>query len=142
MDNSTSFVSELGAVSVVLCTLLGTHTIQPLMEKLSKWCKHSSKLLNSQHSNPRQHYRNSSCSIRRTPLAEGGYSLNEILNGHQIRSKIDVLLPSQTHIAQGKQAKRATKSQLNEKHQQVEKVTQTFKTGSPLLCFVLWTTEG
>ena len=72
---------------------------------------------------------------RRTPLAEG-YSPSEILNGRQIRSKIDILLPSPAHIAQGKQAKSATKSQLSERHQQVEKVTQTFKIGSP--CYALY----
>ena len=72
---------------------------------------------------------------RRTPLAEG-YSPSEILNGRQIRSKIDILLPSPAHIAQGKQAKSATKSQLSERHQHVEKVTQTFKIGSP--CYALY----
>ena len=72
---------------------------------------------------------------QRTPLAEG-YSPSEILNGRQIRSKIDILLPSPAHIAQGKQAKSATKSQLSERHQQVEKVTQTFKIGSP--CYALY----
>ncbi|KAL5510346.1 hypothetical protein EMCRGX_G005876 [Ephydatia muelleri] len=55
---------------------------------------------------------------RRTPLAEG-YS-----------------------PTQGKQAKSATKSQLSERHQHVEKVTQTFKIGSPLLCPILWSKEG
>ena len=72
---------------------------------------------------------------RRTPLAEG-YSPSEILNGRQIRSKIDILLPSPAHIAQGKQAKSATKSQLSERHQHVEKVTKTFKIGSP--CYALY----
>ena len=72
---------------------------------------------------------------RRTPLAKG-YSPSEILNGRQIRSKIDILLPSQAHIAQGKQAKSATKSQLSERHQHFEKVTQTFRIGSP--CYALY----
>ena len=53
-----------------------------------------------------------------------------------LRSKIDILLPSPAHIAQGKQAKSATKSQLSERHQHVEKVTQTFKIGSP--CYALY----
>ncbi|KAL5488608.1 hypothetical protein EMCRGX_G017577 [Ephydatia muelleri] len=48
---------------------------------------------------------------RRTPLSIG-YSPSELLNGRQIRIKIDVLLPSPAHIAQGKQAKEATKSQM------------------------------
>ena len=69
---------------------------------------------------------------RRTPLAEG-YSRSEILNGHQIRSKIDILLPSPAHIDQGKQEKSATKSQLSESHQHVEKVTLTFKIESPVM---------
>ena len=72
---------------------------------------------------------------RRTPLAEG-YSPSEILNGRLIRSKTDIFLPSPAHIAQGKQVKSATKSQLSERHQHVEKVTQTFKIGSP--CYALY----
>ena len=41
---------------------------------------------------------------RRTPLSTG-YSPSELLNGRQIRTKIDTLLPSPVHTAQGKQAK-------------------------------------
>ena len=51
------------------------------------------------------------------------------------KCKIDILLPSPTHIAQVKQAKSATKSQLSERHEHVEKGTRTFKTGSP--CYAL-----
>ena len=119
---------------MVLCILLGRHTIQPLTEQLSAWYKLSNRPSTNQHSHPRQHYRNSSCSTE-GHLAEG-YSPSEILNGCQIRSKIDILLPSPAHIAQGKQAKSATKSQLSERHQHVEKVIQTFKIGSP--CYALY----
>ncbi|KAL5503461.1 hypothetical protein EMCRGX_G010415 [Ephydatia muelleri] len=45
---------------------------------------------------------------RRTPRSEG-YSPSELLNGRQIWTKIDVLLPSPAHAAQGKQAKEATR---------------------------------
>ena len=41
---------------------------------------------------------------RRTPLASG-YSPSELLNGRQIRTKIDTLLPSPAHKAQGQQAR-------------------------------------
>ena len=43
---------------------------------------------------------------RRTPLAEG-YSPSELLNGRQIRTRIDALLPSPAHMAQSRQAKAA-----------------------------------
>ncbi|XP_033103979.1 uncharacterized protein K02A2.6-like [Anneissia japonica] len=39
---------------------------------------------------------------RRTPLPTG-FSYSELLNGRQIRTKIDTVLPSPAHIAQGKQ---------------------------------------
>ena len=41
---------------------------------------------------------------RRTPLA-GGYSPSELLTGRQIRTKIDLLLPSPAHVAQRRQLK-------------------------------------
>ena len=50
---------------------------------------------------------------RRTPLAEG-YSPSELLNGRQIRTRIDALLPSPAHMAQSRQAKAAAQSQAKE----------------------------
>ena len=47
---------------------------------------------------------------RRTPLAFG-LSPSELLNGRQIRTKIDALWPEPAHWAQGKQATETTKSQ-------------------------------
>ena len=49
---------------------------------------------------------------RRTPLSTG-YSPSELLNGRQIRTKIDTLLPSSAHTAQGKQTKEATLPSLS-----------------------------
>jgi len=49
---------------------------------------------------------------RRTPLSTG-YSPSELLNVRQIRTKIDTLLPSSAHTAQGKQAKEATLPSLS-----------------------------
>ena len=66
---------------------------------------------------------------RRTPLSLS-YSPSELLNGRQIRAKIDVLLPSPAHIAQGKQAKEATKSQMTKIGDHVEKVATIFKVGT------------
>ena len=52
---------------------------------------------------------------RRTPLASG-LSPSELLNGRQIRAKIDVLVPSPTHIAQRKQCTNTGKSLKNLVH--------------------------
>ena len=69
---------------------------------------------------------------RRTPL-ETGYSPSELLNGRQMRCKIDTLLPSPVHIAQGKQAKAAAKSQSTEREVAVLSVRRTiqYKIGTP-----------
>ena len=50
---------------------------------------------------------------RRTPPSSG-LSPGQLLNGRQIRTPIDALLPSPAHWAQGKQAAAATWSQRNE----------------------------
>ena len=73
----------------------------------------------------------------RTPLSSG-YSPSELLNERQIRSKIDTLLPSPAHIAQGKQAREATKSQLQEDNSapSVNKLTYSFQVGAP--CYALY----
>ena len=67
---------------------------------------------------------------RRTPLSSG-YSPSELLNGRQIRAKIDTLLPSPAHKAQGIQAREATKSQ-----QKVAKLENIYSTGTP--CYALY----
>ena len=69
----------------------------------------------------------------RTPRAEG-YSPIELLNGRQIRTRIDILLPSPAHTAQGKQAREATKSQAREVPP--ERVTPIYSVGTP--CFALY----
>ena len=61
---------------------------------------------------------------RRTPNSTG-YSPSELLNSRQIRTKIDTLLPIPAYIAQGKQAKEATKSQT----QEVARVVTNYKVG-------------
>eukprot|EP00731_Ephydatia_muelleri_P006745 Em0003g993a len=61
------------------------------------------------------------------------YSPSELLNGRQMRTKIDVLLPSPPHIAQGKQAREATKSQEQEL---ATRVTPIYSVGSP--CYALY----
>ena len=65
---------------------------------------------------------------RRTPNSSG-YSPSELLNSRQIRTKIDTLIPSPAHQAQGKQAKEATKSQQAE---QVAKLLKSFAVGDPV----------
>ena len=69
---------------------------------------------------------------RRTPLADG-YSPNELLNGRQIRAKIDTLLPSPAHMAQARQAREATKAQAQENP---ERVTPIYNIGTP--CYALY----
>ena len=69
---------------------------------------------------------------RRTPLI-GGYSPSELLNGRQIRCKIDVLLPSPAHQAQGRQSKEVEKS--TDQKSTVSKV-HTYTVGSP--CYALY----
>ena len=69
---------------------------------------------------------------RRTPRSEG-YSPSELLNGRQIRTKIDVLLPSPAHAAQGKQAREATRSQAQEA---LNRVAPIYTVGTP--CYALY----
>ena len=68
----------------------------------------------------------------RTPRSEG-YSSSELLNGRQIRTKIDVLLPSPAHAAQGKQAREATKSQAQVAPNRVAPI---YSVGTP--CYALY----
>ena len=72
---------------------------------------------------------------RRTPLSTG-YSPSALLNGRQMRTKIDILLPSPVHTAQGKQAKEATNSQQSERQLPVTQVSVTYKVGDP--CYALY----
>jgi len=59
---------------------------------------------------------------RRMPTS-CGYSPSELLMSRQIRTKIDTLLPSPAHMAQGKQTKEGTSSQG------VAKLTRQYKAG-------------
>ena len=68
---------------------------------------------------------------RRTPTASG-YSPSELLTGRQIRTKLDFLLPSPAHCAQGKQARIATKAQSNE----VLRSVTSYEVGDP--CYALY----
>ena len=72
---------------------------------------------------------------RRSPLTSG-YSPSEILNGRQIRCKIDVLIPSPAHIAQAKQATATSKSPPSISNSQVARVAHTFNVGDP--CYALY----
>ena len=73
---------------------------------------------------------------RRTPLTSG-YSPSQLLNGRQIRTKIDTLLPSPAHIAQGQQAKEASKDQQRKSgNNLVDKVCSIYRKGQ--LCYALY----
>ena len=67
---------------------------------------------------------------RHTPLSSG-YSPCELLHGRQIQSKLDALFPLPPHVAQGKQARDATKDQLQEKSHLISKVTYLYSVGTP-----------
>ena len=68
---------------------------------------------------------------RRMPIIEGCYSPSELLNGRQIRTKIDVLLPSASQLAQRAQEK-VTRRQ--ERSRQV----RTKKFGAGDACYALY----
>ena len=65
---------------------------------------------------------------RRTPTA-CGFSPSELLMSRQIRTKIDTLLPSPAHIAQGKQTKTTSKAETTPSSGSVAKVTRQYKAG-------------
>lgn len=69
---------------------------------------------------------------RRTPTING-YSPSEMLNGRQIRTKIDSLLPSPVHLSQGLQSKFATKEQCDEAR--ISKVIYSYHKGDT--CYAL-----
>ena len=71
---------------------------------------------------------------RRTP-PNTGFSPSQLLNGRQLRTKIDALLPSSAHIAQEHQAREATKSQLKEQTA-VQHVCTAYDVGTP--CYALY----
>ena len=68
---------------------------------------------------------------RRTPTS-CGFSPSELLNSRQLQTRIDSLLPSPAHIAQGKQSKEASKSQMTPDSGGVAKVTRQYKAGDPV----------
>ena len=68
---------------------------------------------------------------RRTPTS-CGFSPSELLMSRQIRTRIDSLLPSPAHIAQGKQCKETSKSQTASHSEGVAKVTRQYKAGDPV----------
>ena len=72
---------------------------------------------------------------RRTPL-ETGLSPSKLLNGRQIRTRLDALVPSPAHAAQGKQARQASKSQQNDKSISVNATTYQYRVGAP--CYALY----
>ena len=71
---------------------------------------------------------------RRTPL-NTGFSPSQLLNGRQLRTKIDALLSSPAHIAQEHQAREATKSQQKEQTA-VQHVRTAYDVGTP--CYTLY----
>ena len=71
--------------------------------------------------------------VSRTPL-NTGFSPSQLLNGRQLRTKIDALLPSPAHIVQEHQAREATKSQQKEQTA-VQHVRTAYDVGTP--CYAL-----
>jgi len=77
---------------------------------------------------------------RRNPLSNG-YSPSEFLNGRQIHTKIDTVLPSPAHTAQGKQAKEATKSQKSNRQLPVTPSSGYVQGRQSMLCVIVWITR-
>ena len=69
---------------------------------------------------------------------ESGYSPSELLNGRQLRCKIDTLLPSPAHVAQGRQATATAKSQQAEKSTKVTKVHAAINYQVETPCYALY----
>ena len=67
---------------------------------------------------------------KRTPL-ETGLLPSEFLDGSQIRTRLDALMPSPAHAAQGKQTWQASKSQQNEKSISVNATAYQYWVGAP-----------
>ena len=63
---------------------------------------------------------------RHTPLALGS-SPSELLNGQEIHTKLEALLPSPTHITQGKQAAELTKAQQRKQNHPISRLVHTYK---------------
>ncbi|KAG0720105.1 Transposon Tf2-6 polyprotein [Chionoecetes opilio] len=71
---------------------------------------------------------------RRTPTSSG-FSPSELLNNRQMRMRIDSLLPSPAHVAQGKQVKEAARhSRDGAAH--VARVASLYEVGGP--CYTLY----
>ena len=104
-------------------------TISPPMEQLNVWSRLLSRPSPNHHSHLELRYSMQYC---RTPRAEG-YSPSELLNGHQIRTRIDILLPSPTHTAQGREA---AKSQAEEVTDRVAPIYSCSR--HAMLCSLLW----
>ena len=68
---------------------------------------------------------------RRMPTS-CGFSPSELLMSRQIRTRIDTLLPSPAHIAQGKQSKEQSKSEMPPDAEGVARVTWQYKPGDPV----------
>ena len=68
---------------------------------------------------------------RRSPVANG-YSPSQLLNNRQLRTKIDTLVPSPTHLLQGKQS-----NETNKANSRLRRTADTsYKVGAP--CYALY----
>ena len=110
------------------CTL---HLIGTVAECLVQTFK---KSLKKSKLPPRETLQEFLMQYRRTPLLSG-YSPSELLNGRQIRTKLDAMVPSPAHVAQGIQAEGAIKSQQKEQ-KVVSRFPHQYKVGGP--CYVLY----
>jgi len=129
-DKFQEFCKENGIVHLTgaLYHPATNDTTEPLVQTFKQVLKKSDKAPNDALQDFLRNYR---C----TPLSTG-YSPSELLNGRQIRIKIDTLLPSPAHTAQGKQAKEATMSQQSERQLPVTQVAVTYKVSDP--CYALY----
>ena len=83
---------------------------------------------------PREALQDFLIQYQRTPLLSG-YSPSELLNGRQIRTRLDVMMPSPAHVAQGIQVRRAMKSQ-SKGQKVISRFPHQCKVGGP--CYALY----
>ena len=143
-SNVTQLRSFLGSVQFYNKFLTDLSTISGplyhLTEKNTKW-KWDQRLVQSFKQSmkksklpPRPALQEFLMQYRRMPL-NTGISPSQLLNGRQIRTKIDSLLPSPAHIAQERQSTDATKSQQKEQST-VQHVRTRYSVGTP--CYALY----
>ena len=126
--------SSTGSRNVGSRTWQEHHITQLPTEQQSAWCRLSSKQWENLLYPRNVLFRNSWCSIgeRRHPVVSPRVNCWTPGSWRQLRTRIDSLLPSPAHIAQGRQSKETSKSQMTPDSGGVAKVTRQYKAWDPV----------